>query len=283
MVRFEAKLVGERLGWTWMRLTAYIHSVPSSNQTAVLVFDANPSLAIGIEYPFGHEAPRRFASPFSACVHLVHQVVRLQEEAVWAVRDRVAAIENRPRPPGGRPEPDYRYFHDPARHAGHVTETLDTALGTMDSMLSQHEALKSEWPGPRAWSSDHQALLFFRSILGSLRGRSFANDRRLANEIQLLFHLVAQYDAVVSVHVGEAALQDSAVMKTIATLTMVFLPPTFVSAMFSMSFFNFDTEEGWRVSEKYWIYWAFAVPVTLATYLWWFRWQKTSNARVPKQ
>lgn len=138
----------------------------------------------------------------------------------------------------------------------------------MDAMLSQHEAIKSEIPDTRAWSRVHGPLLFLRNILGSLRCRSQANEKRLANEIQLVFHMVAQYDAAISVEVSKAAREDSAAMKTTATLTMVFLPPTFVSTMFSMSFFNFDSEAGWRVSERYWIYWAFTIPVTVATYLW---------------
>ncbi|KAK7956407.1 uncharacterized protein PG986_005629 [Apiospora aurea] len=262
--RFEVKILSERMQYNW---------------TTILVFDAEPSLFHYIRDSFMNTHGDYDSDPFSAYVHLVQEVVRLQDTAVWAVRDCVRAIEKGPRP-AGKPEPDYRYFHDMARHATHVTETLDTALGTMDAMLSQHDAIKSELSDTRSWSRVHQPLLFFRNILGSLRCRSHANEKRLANEIQLVFHTVAQYDAGVSVAVGKAAREDSAAMKTIATLTMVFLPPTFVSAMFSMSFFNFDSEAGWRVSEKYWIYWAFAAPITLATYLWWFRWQRSSGAKL---
>jgi hypothetical protein len=46
-----------------------------------------------------------------------------------------------------------------------------------------------------------------------------------------------------------------------------------------MTFFNFtpasDTEpQSWTVSEKFWVYWVFAIPVTGATVLFWFIWQR---------
>ncbi|PSN59119.1 hypothetical protein BS50DRAFT_580199 [Corynespora cassiicola Philippines] len=59
---------------------------------------------------------------------------------------------------------------------------------------------------------------------------------------------------------------------------MAFLPPTFISAVFSMSFFNYSPAQdgqanAWSISDKFWIYWAFAVPLTCLTMAVWF-WQQ---------
>lgn len=47
-----------------------------------------------------------------------------------------------------------------------------------------------------------------------------------------------------------------------------------------MSFFNFtpatsDKAQAWTVSDKFWVYWIFAVPVTAGTVAVWFWWQRT--------
>lgn len=98
---------------------------------------------------------------------------------------------------------------------------------------------------------------------------------------------------------GHAAKLDSGAMRTIAVVTMAFLPPTFISvslsrcllrganlsqAVFSMSFFNYAPAQGteaarWSVSEKFWIYWVLAVPLTCLTIAIWFWQQKLKNAK----
>lgn len=53
--------------------------------------------------------------------------------------------------------------------------------------------------------------------------------------------------------------------------------------LFGMNFFSFqpggvDTKPSFVVSQHFWIYWAFAIPmtlVTLALWLWWSRWARS--------
>lgn len=65
-------------------------------------------------------------------------------------------------------------------------------------------------------------------------------------------------------------------MKTIAVLTLVFLPATSLASIFSMSMFNWQTQPGDVVVSRFiWIYFAFAAPLTLlilALWIVWFRW-----------
>src|SRR5271156_1942463 len=84
------------------------------------------------------------------------------------------------------------------------------------------------------------------------------------------------------------ALQDNTVMRSIALLTMVFLPGTFLSvcivtliifgaaltqlqALFSTTFFTFS-ENGWQTSHRFWIYWVITVPVTIVVLVLWNIW-----------
>ena len=83
--------------------------------------------------------------------------------------------------------------------------------------------------------------------------------------------------------------QDNAVVKTIAILTMLFLPATFISvswfplagipfitlihfqALFSTTFFTINND-GWHASNKLWIFFVIAVPSTILILVGWRLW-----------
>jgi len=73
-------------------------------------------------------------------------------------------------------------------------------------------------------------------------------------------------------------------MKTIAVLTMLYLPATFVCSLFGTNFFVLDIADDYRttllVSKLWWVYVVVAVSLTLLTLLCWVWWLK-SRARKP--
>ncbi len=81
--------------------------------------------------------------------------------------------------------------------------------------------------------------------------------------------------------------RDSAAMKTIAILTMLYLPATFVCSLFGTNFFALSTNGPGIpvsvVSDLWWMYPATAVPLTLLNLVvWrvWLRWRRNrSNGR----
>ncbi|KAK8029444.1 hypothetical protein PG993_010735 [Apiospora rasikravindrae] len=215
---FETKLLDERAQYKWLKLHVFAHWKAASNQTAILVFDVQTPHEEQMAELFRSPPTEATADPFWVYAKLAGEIARFQDSAVWAVRGHVRQIEKEGKPEG-KPEPDYRRLHDLARHAIHVTETLDVALGTMHAILVQHQAVKAGLPDDRAWQRVHSRLLFSRQMLESLRCRSNSNEKRLLNEIQLAFHMVVQYDSGVSADIGKDTREDSAAMKTIATLT----------------------------------------------------------------
>ena len=71
-------------------------------------------------------------------------------------------------------------------------------------------------------------------------------------------------------------------MKTLAAVTVAFLPGTFVAAFFSMPLFEWDAvDDGTVVSKRFWIYWAVTVPLTILTLVVWVLWT-SRQARVHK-
>jgi Mg2+ and Co2+ transporter CorA len=95
--------------------------------------------------------------------------------------------------------------------------------------------------------------------------KSFVGFRELRGsraKVSQVFNLVTQQDATTSTAIAEEAKADGAAMKTIAALTMVFLPRTFLASVFSMPML-----EGAELS----LYVAIAVPLTVAIVgCWWF-------------
>ncbi|KAF9886494.1 hypothetical protein FE257_011401 [Aspergillus nanangensis] len=83
---------------------------------------------------------------------------------------------------------------------------------------------------------------------------------------------------------AEEARRDGSSMKTIAAITLIFLPATTVASIFSMSMFNWGaTADQPIASHRLWIYFVVAVGLTalvLASWLLWFmRHRQQNNTR----
>ncbi len=96
--------------------------------------------------------------------------------------------------------------------------------------------------------------------------------------------VTSQIIATESASIAQGARQDSYAMKTIAVLTIFFLPATFISSLLGTNLFVLDTSGNGKaqliVSELWWIYLVSAVPLTLFTLLvWWLYLQRLLKAR----
>lgn len=56
-------------------------------------------------------------------------------------------------------------------------------------------------------------------------------------------------------------------MKTIAVMTMVFLPGTFFAALFAVPSLDWDGPK--VITSRFWVYWAFTIPFTLVAFITW--------------
>jgi len=67
---------------------------------------------------------------------------------------------------------------------------------------------------------------------------------------------------------------DTSAIKTLAVLGLVFLPSTFIAALFSTAFFTFDSPASGGVSPQFWIFWVVSVPLTFIVVLIWYAWRR---------
>ncbi|KAF1360582.1 hypothetical protein EJ07DRAFT_115890, partial [Lizonia empirigonia] len=107
--------------------------------------------------------------------------------------------------------------------------------------------------------------------------------------INLLFHLANQADSRTSKSIQEATAKvakqtrdDSASMITIAAMTLVFLPGTFISSIMSTTFFNYQGD-GVQVSAKWWILLPTILPLTVLVVGIWLGWLYVSRREAYKR
>jgi Mg2+ and Co2+ transporter CorA len=88
-----------------------------------------------------------------------------------------------------------------------------------------------------------------------------------------------------SIMFAEESLRDSRTMRGIAWLTMAFLPATFVSSFFGMSFFNGvpGTSAFDEASRYVWMFFVVAVPISAIVLAGFWYWDRQTQAIVRKQ
>ncbi|CAI6099577.1 unnamed protein product [Clonostachys chloroleuca] len=188
-----------------------------------------------------------FEDPFAMHVNLIDLIIKYYDISVWRIRNPVRKLEkNQP-----YVEHLFKPMHDISRHAIHSSEILSTTIKTFEEMLKSQTKVYNESPGAYEKTYQEQAKEYMKfqiQVVKSLKLRSDSNQQRLENEVNLAFNNIAK--------------QDNTVMKSIAVLTMVLFPATFLSALFGTAFFNFG-DDGWKVSSGFWIYWVVTIPITV--------------------
>ncbi|KAK4232797.1 hypothetical protein C8A03DRAFT_19986 [Achaetomium macrosporum] len=103
---------------------------------------------------------------------------------------------------------------------------------------------------------------------------------RLEIQLTVLYNFVAQAGNELNARIAATTSLDSAAMKTLAFVTTIFLPLSFVASLFSIPVFDWQasSEDGSSdhsvASSRFWIYWVVSVPLTAATLLGWRLWWK---------
>jgi hypothetical protein len=99
---------------------------------------------------------------------------------------------------------------------------------------------------------------------------------RLELQTTALYNLIGHAANDLNSKIAVIAGLDSTAMKTLAFVTIVFLPPTFIATLFSMSMFDWQAsaENGDETTlvRNFWIYWAVAIPLTVLIILAWRVW-----------
>ncbi|MCJ1260167.1 hypothetical protein MMC22_000026 [Lobaria immixta] len=105
-----------------------------------------------------------------------------------------------------------------------------------------------------------------------------------------LYSMISQRDSKVNISVAEdskriaaAAKRDSLAMKTVSMLTLVFLPGTFVAAIFSAGIFHFERAATNLVSDLWWVYFVVSGLLTIVTVGIWIVYMRWRNSGIRRE
>ncbi|KAI1210173.1 uncharacterized protein F4807DRAFT_460005 [Annulohypoxylon truncatum] len=100
----------------------------------------------------------------------------------------------------------------------------------------------------------------------------------------VLFALLTHEDSAIhaeladaSRKIAEASKRDSSSMKTVAIMTMAFLPATFFAALFSVP--SLDWHADAVIQPNFWVYWAFTLPATALVFALWLLLDRTTISK----
>ncbi|KAK6338098.1 hypothetical protein TWF696_001569 [Orbilia brochopaga] len=259
--------VPEFYTYYWHRLGFFTTWSPSGRKS-ILCLDCPLDVVEDVKASLYETEGRPFqADPFWFHHIIVGALLGFYNNSIWTMREAALRLEKK-RPQIRRPTPDYYEYHELMNHVIHSKETLLVSSEIVSKIIQrQREWHTRNFETKPAGSYDeslrrysmqvYDDLNCYHMMLYGLKCRQESLEGRHRNNIASTSLIVAQYH-------GSTAVGDSRAMKVIAGLTVAFLPATFVSAVFSMGFFEAD-ESNLSVSKSFWIYWAFAVPLTVVT------------------
>ncbi|KAL3484686.1 hypothetical protein BJX62DRAFT_243689 [Aspergillus germanicus] len=247
---FKLKRVHSAKKYKWKQPSLHITWDHQTGRQLVYLFDFLPSTDQNQEqnnFLLSLPSPEaRKSNPFAWHAAFSRVVLEQYDEALWLVRDLVRNHEENRRF-NINSKDFFPELHDIARHAFHYSEIIEVAENTLNRLAQEQIRWREE---------DGEAIRD--------QARSKSLNERLLNEINLGFNLVLQ--------------ADSAWMKTIAFVSMVYRPGTFVSGLFGTNFFDFDSPApGLWAHSNFWLYWAVAVPLTMVTMGVWAAWHRRND------
>ncbi|KAL4751026.1 hypothetical protein BDW72DRAFT_174556 [Aspergillus terricola var. indicus] len=267
---FKIKEVEQANDYTWKQPAIHVDWNADTGRQVVHVFESPLSECDKFLSKIPPATERR-CNPFSWHAAFARMVLEQYDTAFWLLRNLVRKQEKERSHSAHKPD-NFPLLHDILRHLFHYEETIEVAQHTLRTMAAELDRWRNEDEENTRqtlgiWIKTRQRILHEEKRAHSLKTRSKSLNDRHRNEINLAFNLVSQ-------GFGRDARTDSNMMKTVAVVSMVYLPGTFVSGLFGTNFFSFQADPGntWLMADEFWLYWAVTLPLTLATVVIWAIW-----------
>lgn len=154
-------------------------------------------------------------------------------------------------------------LHNLAKHTIYLCENCESALATLEDLRDSHRTKNGELPN-FSQELTRQALQYRKTLFQSTQCRLASLNARMTNIIELSFHIVTQGDS-------RLMQSENQSMKTIAVMTLVFMPMGTVAAIFGTEFIRLEDDSPYHVtiSRDFWLLWVIVVPLTTALLVIW--------------
>ncbi|KAL4983638.1 hypothetical protein BDW68DRAFT_168470 [Aspergillus falconensis] len=227
---YKIKQVKSNEQYEWLQYGVFVEWDIATGRQMVLFINMPPALCSMLKGTIrARSASVRDAAPFLWHLLLVEECADLYDASFWLLRHLVR-IGEKTRPSGLSQNPDFGLLHDTARHIFHLKETIESAEHTVQNLILEIGRWTDFYPELAQehtirWTQIQQDLRLVEKELFSYKLRSRGLWERQDNEINYALNITGQQ----ALRDSMAMKQDSAAMKTIAALSLVYLPGTFVS------------------------------------------------------
>ncbi|KAH8651429.1 hypothetical protein BX600DRAFT_473550 [Xylariales sp. PMI_506] len=153
------------------------------------------------------------------------------------------------------------------------------------SMISESEVNSLSYN----WNEIRQYLDCTWRLCNSLETDRRMSELRCRAQIDIIYSKMAQEDNNLNARMAVASTRDSSSMKALAVITAIFLPGEFISSLFGMNMFDWETgttsdpaldnsdttTSGLPspvIMPLFWVYWAFTLPLTIFIVVLWRAW-----------
>lgn len=273
----------------WLVCDAYLHvrqrkDKHDSRCVTLLCFGAQPRIIQRFERLLKSDAwADAVQEPYILFALVYEQLFLILDGNAWTLAswfrgtERGVMNSSRQEQKHSRAEPaDFAMLHEIAKQGIYMSEAATAAVIQMENIITYLRESSASDDNMREIAL--QQFTYQKSAFRSTQLRLSSLDKRIANIISLSFNLVAQIDS-------QTMRQDSSAMKSIAILTLIFLPLTGIASLFSTPFFDVEGPHLF-VSVSIWIFWVVTVCLTLlivAFWLWWYRSIKEKTANVARR
>ncbi|KAF2855237.1 hypothetical protein T440DRAFT_486207 [Plenodomus tracheiphilus IPT5] len=168
----------------------------------------------------------------------------------------------------------FTIVHNLAKHNIYLRENCEAALATLEDLRETHQVKIGDCPSPSQRLTG-QALRYRRTLFQSTQCRLASLDARMANVIQLSFHIVTQGDSL-------TMQSESRSMRLLAVITLIFMPLSTVAGIFGTQFMKLQDEKPYHitVSRDFWLLWVIVLPLTVIVFLVWRVWYMDAKVRL---
>ncbi|KAI4620770.1 uncharacterized protein J4E87_007098 [Alternaria ethzedia] len=185
------------------------------------------------------------------------EMYKLLDWTAWAVSDTFGPLETQTLGIASRvgkateelPKDLFTGLHNLAKHAIYLHENCEAALATLNDLYTHHTALMGTDPNTLQRQTK-EALKYRQTLFESTQRRLTSLNARISNIIGLSFNIVTQGDS-------KLMQSENQSMKTIAVMTLWFMPLGTVASIFGSQFMKLQDE--WphhiTVSQDFWLMW----------------------------
>ncbi|CAH0000771.1 unnamed protein product [Clonostachys byssicola] len=162
-----------------------------------------------------------------------------------------------------------------SRHTLHMCETLEVAMRTTSQALlqvqSQAHSAEPEMVSSMRLANTISGIRFSSSFLENLKNRADVFAKRVENEIKLADNMVNVLQLKINQELLEESRDESKdLTKFVTSLTLFFLPITFVSGFWGMNMIGMGDDRLIFFSPHIWIFVVSAVVSVVLSYAAWY-------------